>query len=229
MEKGKNILHNNLDKVTINIVNELGSLGVYKYNKLTYLFEYLFIKNFGLRYTKEMFIKFPHGPVIKNYKKVILNQSKLGVIDVDVDLLLQEKKLINSNDDYNDTTIITKRLFLDNFKIPERTVYDFLLKVLDKYGNYSVSQLEEVVYNSTPVKKFLIDVKLGYKKECGGYILDSNGIKLKEYITNDLVRKRQNSFKHELKYPYVDTEQQNLLIQQFSFLENLRPNIGEFQ
>ncbi len=61
----------NLDCVTATIVNLLGSVGLFHYNKLASLFEYFYIKNFGKRYTEEYFVKLPHGPVIRDYKKQI--------------------------------------------------------------------------------------------------------------------------------------------------------------
>ena len=86
-----------LDQVTATIVYQLERVGVYHYNKLTYLTEYLFIKNFGKRLTNEKFIKLPHGPVITNYRKQIASLQSRSIVNVDLDELNKIRKL---NDDF---------------------------------------------------------------------------------------------------------------------------------
>ena len=49
---------NRLSQVSATIVSEMNDVGIYHFNKLTYLFEYFFIKNFGAKlvgFDRDMF------------------------------------------------------------------------------------------------------------------------------------------------------------------------------
>jgi len=83
--------HSPLGRVACTILNELGEIPVLKYNKLLYLFEYLYIKNFGRRYTGESFKKINKGPVVDDYKNQILKLKEHGFVEVD------EEELFRSN------------------------------------------------------------------------------------------------------------------------------------
>jgi len=208
-----------LDRVTSTIVYELEKVGIYHYNKLTYLFEYLFIKNFGTRFTKEKFIKLPHGPVISNYKKQITELTKLNYYVTNLDMLNKNRKL---EDDYlirkiyiyrNDNT---QKLILEN-----KMIYDFLLKILDKYAHLKVEELEEIIYKTLPVKKYIEKMKKGFRKPTGGYVINNN-ISIKKFV-NDISKARRMLLEHAEKYPFINYEQQKKYEEEFSYLEKLRP------
>lgn len=211
---------NNLDSITSTIVYELKKVGVYHYNKLTYLFEFLFIKNFGFRYTSELFIKLPHGPVIHNYKNQISELVKNGYLTVDLNKLMQERKL---TDDYNIKINICHTDTTITHLISESVVYDFLRRVLDKYAYLNDDQLEEVIYKTSPVIKYM---NSAYKPNTGGYVLDNNGIKMKDYLSNPKVKARKYAIKHFLKYPEINIVQHLNFHKELTYLEKLRPKWG---
>ncbi len=217
IQKSRN--EENLTRVTISIVNELKNVGIYHYNKLTYLFEYLFIKNFGMKFTGELFCKLPHGPVISDYKKYVVNQFKERLIFTDIDTFIQKRTL----DDYNYSIRIMNTENGEKITIQEPMIYDFLLRVLDKYSHLSVDELEEVVYQTSAVVKFENAVKQGWRKENGGYILDL--LTIKNFI-NSKVLARQAALKHSRKYPKIDNDQYNNLTSEWNFLESMRPQWG---
>ena len=70
-----------------------GELGLFQYNKLVYLFEYFYIKNFGKRFTKEVFMKLPHGPVIVEYKKHISYLINKGIAKGDLSILAEKREV----------------------------------------------------------------------------------------------------------------------------------------
>jgi len=209
-----------LNQVTSTIVYELKKVGIYHYNKLTYLFEYLFIKNFGTRYTNEKFIKLPHGPVISNYKKQITDLTQLHFYNTNLEELNKSRKLVE--DDYAMKIYIysndnTKELLINNLM-----VYDFLLRVLEKYAYLNTDDLEKIIYNTLPMKKYIEKMKKGFKKPTGGYVLDSSNISVKE-CAGELSKARKILLKHVEKYPFVNLEQQKKFEEEFSYLEKLRP------
>ena len=194
MEKLSQIELSNLDLVTATIVHEMGQIGLFHYNKLTYLFEYFFIKNFGCRYTKERFIKYPHGPVIPNYQKQITNLIINNVIAGDINKISQRRKV---DTDYYEKTIIKSLPQTSNFIIPNKGIYFLLKQIISTYGNLSVEDLEKVVYKTEPIKKFLSNP---FKKKTGGYVLTSDCIKIRDFNT-DKAKGLRLALKHLEKYP----------------------------
>lgn len=224
MEKANEIHKTRLNAITINIVNELGKVGVFRYNKLTYLFEYLFIKNYGERYTHQMFPKLPHGPVISDYKKVILNQCEGGFIDTDIKNLKLKRKLNDDRPEQKETIWLNKTSSSKDIIIPEKTVYNFLLRVLDKYQSLSDDEIEELVYKSSAVINYIKKYEAGFKPKTGGFVLASDCIKINGSDSIEF-KARQFVIKHELKHPTVNIEQQNLLYNDLAYLEKLRPTL----
>ena len=206
-----------LEQITVNIVNELTEVGVYHYNKLTFLFEYLFIKNFGMKYTGESFLKLPHGPVIKGYKKIITDQTKKGLLSCDLEDLNLNRKL---DEDYNLKIFITKTENGNSVKIEQSIVKEFLLKVLDKYAHLTTDQLEEKIYDTTPVKKYIEQFQKGFKKEIGGYVMDC--ITIKQFNTQH-TQGRRKALQHFLKSKPVSSEQLIKYQKEFQYLEYMRP------
>jgi len=211
---------NKLDEVAVSIVNESGELGVFHYNKLIYLFEYLFIKNFGHRYTDEKFIKLPHGPVIKDYKKQIQKLFNLGLLYVDSEYFKTRNTL--SDDDLAYCKVEIAKTGKSKNLIQNELVYDFLLKVLNKYSTYSVKELENLVYQTAPVKNYLAAVKEGRKKEKGGYILFNDCIRSKKYETPK-AKGRNLALQHFEKYPAIKVEQYVNYSKEFEPLTGMRP------
>lgn len=208
----------NLDIVTATIVYEMEHVGVFHYCKLTYLFEYFFIKNFGTRYTKEHFIKLPHGPVISNYKRQISKLYDHNILQVDVDEFNRVKGL----DDYNETVTISPATESANYLIPERMAYALLLQVLREYGSLTVRELEEVVYKTSPVIKYCHGVEEGFKPRTGGYVLKGDCIRMKDH-KNCKTKGREIALKHLRKYPTVNFETQKELVKELKDLEQMRP------
>lgn len=209
----------NLDIITLSIVNELGKLGVFHYNKLTYLFEYFFIKNFGLRFTKEVFIKLPHGPVITNYKRQILTLSNFNLIDTDQELLKKTRHLDDDSKEKiwlkrNDNTIHAISL--------DPIINDFLIQILNRYANLDCDGLEKIVYQTSPVKTYLAKVKTGLKPEKGSYVL-KDCIKMSKYKDNPKVIGRKIALEHIRKYPNINYEQHYKLVSELNDLKKLRP------
>jgi len=204
-----------LTDVSVSIVNLLDSVGVYKFNKLTYLFEYFFIKNFGQRYTKELFIKLPHGPVISAYKSFITSLYEKELIDTDITQLKSKKKF---EDDIEITTCIISRN-PGYVYIHENIVSGLLRQVVVKYAGLSVPELEKIVYQTVPVKKYLED---SFKKDIGGYVLDGGGIKMKDYNTTE-INGRKLYLKHISKFPDYNPELHARLANEYEDMEKLRP------
>jgi len=192
-----------LDRVTATIVFELGKVGLFHYNKLTFLFEYFFIKNFGERYTKEFFVKLPHGPVIPNYKKQISHLAGEGIYFADLSLIKSSRKLYV--DDFHFRKIeIAKTEITGDFIIQERIVHELLLKVLDKFAGLSVANLERLVYKTQPMIRFAEISR--FKKGKAPYILN-DCIKMVDFKDKRAVRGRKLYLEHIRKYPTVNKKQ----------------------
>lgn len=210
----------NLDIITSSIVKKMGSVGLFHYNKLTFLFEYFFIKNFGRRFTNEPFVKLPHGPVISNYKSQIEKLVDLRVFNIN-------KKLLNmkrSVDDFNYQKILIKRTdLLAQISIPQNCIELLLDQIIKKYSNYSVSELERIVYKTPPMKKYLSFVKAGFKKEKGGYIL-RDCIKISRFKSTK-TEGRRIALKHLQEHPYINFKRQKELTTELEYFSILRPKI----
>jgi len=217
MSKASEPQLSNLDRVTATIVHEMGEVGLYHYNKLTYLFEYFYIKNFASRYTKEQFPKLPHGPVISNYKRQIRDLHGLNVIKTDLDELKRYRKM----DDYHGEILIECVPNTKIYMVSEEIVYSLIVQIVQKFGAMSTAELEEVVYRTTPLINFQNNP---YKLKKGGYVLAGDCIKMKDY-KNSVTEGRKLAIKHLQKYPEVDEELQLKLAKELQYLEALRPEI----
>ena len=207
-----------LDKVCATTVYIMENVGVFHYNKLAYLFEYFFIKNFGHRYSKEQFIKLPHGPVIMKYKKQITFLSKLNVFDVNETELNKKRKL---EDDINIKISIKSNKNTKNFIISESSIFSLLFNIIEKFGFLSVTDLENEVYKTSPMKKYIELSSSGFKKESGGYIL-KGCIAISKY-KNSVTEGRKLALKHIQKYPTIDFNLQKELANDLSDMEYMRP------
>jgi len=206
-----------IDQIGISIVNLMGKVGIYHYNKLAYLFEYFFIKNFGKRFSKEYFIKLPHGPVIKNYKKRITKLASIGLIDVDMNILNQDRDL----DDYKIFIPISATDKTNSFAQLGNIEHQLLKSIVNKFGYLSINELEDIVYQSQP----LINYKHNpYKKEIGGYVLDGPGIKIKAFKTPEQIG-RELARKHLQKYHSIDFDQHKRIADELKIFERMRPEI----
>jgi len=206
-----------LDQVTASIVFQMESVGVYHYNKLTYLTEYLFIKNFGKRLTNEKFIKLPHGPVISDYRKQITALYSKSIINVNIEELNKTRKL---NDDLIQSKIeILKTENTANALPSEVMVNSFIQGVVERYGKYSVTELETIVYSTEPVIRYK---ESRFKKLIGGYVLDNECIRLKDH-KNPVTDGRRIALEHLRKYPIINREQQIELQKEFLDLQQFRP------
>lgn len=211
----------NLDIVTLYIVKKTGKIGLYHYNKLTYLFEFFFIKNFGSRFTKEYFIKLPHGPAIANYKNQITKLTQYGYYDIDLKLLKHRRQV----DDYLYRKILIQSgSRLDGFEFPIKYVQKLIDQIVEKYATMTVAQLEKVVYKTKPLIMYQKKVKQGFKNKTGGYILKGDCLKISEH-KNSMTEGRKLALEHIKKYPKIDFEQQAKLLKEFEFLEKLRPQV----
>lgn len=183
-----------LDRLTATIVDEFGEVGVFKYNKFAYLFEFFFIKNFGERYTKESFIKLPKGPVISGYKSQIRGLMLKGLVKADLSLLDETRELgANSG-----TIPIEHNSLTHTHLLQDEAALELLRQIIRKYGSLTDTQLGELVYKTDPVIKYLELCAMGIKRETGGRILDN--VTLKDYKTA-VVKGRMIARKHLAKYP----------------------------
>jgi hypothetical protein len=212
-----------LDRVTSTIVYEMGNVGVFHYNKLAYLFEYFYIKNFGERYSSEKFIKQPHGPVIPNYHKQISLLIDEMIFDGDKDEILSIRNL---DDDYFIRKNLSKNENTHSFLVNNRLARLLLIKVINKFGHLNSLDLEKIVYSTPPVKKYLENSKAQFVKELGGYILNSSNVKIKEGKEN-LSDSMKLAFLHLKKYNHADYDQLAKDVKEFSFLEDYRPTYGD--
>lgn len=209
-----------LDSLTATLLLESGSVGLFHYNKLAYLSEFLFIKNFGARYTGELFLKLPHGPVIAGYKKQIMRLSKDGVLVVDLDKLNSKRTL--KEDDYNLPVKIRATDGTKEISVKERIIRDFIKQVVQKYGELSTTDIERAVYNTEPVKKYLQLAASGFRKQIGGYILKSDCIRIKDY-KDAQSEGRLTYLQHICKHPTVSPDIQRKVASEFDDLNGLRP------
>jgi hypothetical protein len=213
-----------LDQLTVSIVYQLKSVGVFRYNKLTYLFEYLFIKNFGKRFTGHQFCKLPHGPVIQDYKAQIRKLHNSNVVNTDMAALMTKRPL--EDDIYHALLPIYSTNQTENFLIKNPMVMDFLKKVLDKYALLSDVEIERVVYRTQPVVKYLELVKDGFKREIGGRVLDNN-VKIRS--NNPVTKARQKVLKHLEKFPTINATQHLKYAEEVAYLNNLRPEWPDYR
>jgi hypothetical protein len=191
-------------------------LGLYHYNKLVYLFEYFHIKNFGSRFTKEVFSKFPHGPVIVGYKQHIETLVRSGMASADIEQLHEKRDV--------DDIIYPKFLIESTEQTTEHVLgdpllYDFARALCQKFAPMSVTELESFVYSTKPLIAFQ---KSPFKKETGGYILTGDCIKLKDHL-GPLQRGRAMLKKHLEEYPTSDYEQQKRFAEEFGWMSGMRP------
>lgn len=206
-----------LDTITAAFVLVNPGIGIFHYNKLAYLFEYLYIKNFGERYTREYFIKLPHGPVISGYKKQIKKMSDHKIFDVDMDRVQKNRNL---KDDFGFRRIEIYPTDYTESIIPENgLILKFISSINQKYGSLSAEELEDTVYNTLPVIKYQ---RSKFKKRTGGYVLKNECLRLKDHNTV-VTRGRKKALEHMKKHPDVNFEQQKTFRDEFRPLENMRP------
>lgn len=211
-----------LDKITCSIVEELGSVGLYHYNKLTYLFEYSFIRNFGDRYTEEYFIKLPHGPVISKYKTQIESLVRLGYLKADLDALKTQRTV----DDYDFQKICISKTETTKLAIVSESNIQMLLNViLKKYSSLSIPDLERAVYGTEPVQNCERAISMGFKKETGAYILKGDCLRISDF-KNARTKGRKMALEHARKYPGINFEIQKEAAIELSGLSSLRPKIS---
>lgn len=206
-----------LESVLIYLVNKSNEIGVYHLNKLTYLFEYFYIKNFGERFTKEYFLKYPHGPVISNYKRIFINLAQREFFLTNTDELRKNRKL---TDDYSYGRQAIRSSNKSYFINPLPNNAEILLdNIITKFGKLSVDELETFVYKTEPIINYQNNP---YKKETGGYVLESPMINIKK--SKDRVPEGiKIALKHMKKYPNFSLEQQKKDYKEFAFMEKLRP------
>lgn len=207
-----------LDEIIATIINQMGEVDLYHLNKLTYLFEFLFVKNFGRRYTGELFIKLPHGPVIKGYKKVFERLFQAGILETDLKKLREQRKL---SDDYHVKILLKKTEKTKTVIKLDKMIMDFIKKIIIKYGYLSVKDLEKEVYKTKPVKEYLSKVENGFKQQTGSYVL-RDCIKISEY-KNPVTQGRRLALEHLNKYPDINAKQYQVYEEEFSSLKKLRP------
>jgi hypothetical protein len=193
-------------------------VGLFHYNKLVYLFEYFHIKNFGERFTKEVFCKLPHGPVIVNYKAQIKDMVDLGLAETDLSELREKREV----DDF----VYPKVRIAGTPNAADRALTDpilleFTRTLCQKFCILSVADLEAFVYATDPIKKYLGS---GFKKEIGGYILAGDCIRIKDY-SGPLEKGRAKLRKHIVQHPSIDHEQQKRFAEEFSSLARMRPGV----
>lgn len=209
-----------LNRVAATILAELGEIGIFHFNKLIYLFEWLYIKNFGERYTGEYFIKLPHGPVISNYKKIVAKLCSDGIAETDISALNKHKNL---DDDLHLKIPIKRTKRTSEMVITNKIVYQFLKQILHRYANLSCKEIEKEVYKTAPVKHYLSLVESGKRKATGGYLLKSPGIREYSRISKTIARK--HLLEIEKKYPVPNADEMNNQYLEWKFLEQLRPQI----
>lgn len=212
-----------LDVVTANIVHQMETVGLFHYNKLAYLFEYFHIKNFGERFTKECFVKLPHGPVIANYKDQVKGLCQAGILSTDLSRLNASRKL---QDDYIYRAVnITAGTEIESAICLDEMTLDLLGQVIEKFGSLETAALEEVVYQTPPVKTYLERVRRGFKQKTGGYVL-KDCIKMRDHKTARTAGARL-ARQHLWQYPTVDLERERELAKELTHLEGMRPKEWE--
>ena len=219
-KQNRNII---LDRVTSTIVYEMEHVGIFHYNKLTYLFEYFYIKNFGERFSNEYFPKYPHGPVISNYPKQISTLINDSIFDGDIN----DIKIMRPMDDFDyRKKTLKKNSSTQNNIVMNKLARLLLVKIINRFGHLTCSELEDVAYKTKPVINYLKEVDAGFKKQTGGYVLKGSTIKIKEG-KKSFSEGMKIAFAHMKKYSHVDYEQLSKDAEEFSFLEKYRPTYAE--
>jgi hypothetical protein len=208
---------NNLNQVAATILFFVQELGVYHYNKLIYLFEYFHIKNFGKRYTKELFIKYPHGPVIIDYKGHIESLVEKRIANTDLTNLQKNRSL---DEGYSGKISIYKAESTEEFAFRDVMLLSFTRELCDKFSTMSIESLESFVYSTAPMKNYL---NSPFKKATGGYILTGDCIKISDH-KNPTTEGRRKALHHLQTYPEIDYVQHRQLAEEFSSLSSLRPS-----
>ena len=208
-------------RVGSTLVYLMGEVGIFHFNKLIYLFEYLYIKNYGHRFTGEQFIKITHGPVIKDYKKKINTLVTAGYVDANLTLLNKRRKL---DDKLNSKIYIRSTEHNSSYIIADEIAFNLLQNIIDNYGYLSVEELEKVAYSTEPVINYLNGVRYSpWIKETGGYVLKSPNIKIRE-CQKDIPEWKKMALEHINKYPVVtDHDQMKQDYEDFKDWEKLRP------
>ena len=207
-----------LVRVGASLLLSAGNLGLFHYNKLVFLFEYLFIRNFGQRYTKEVFVKLPHGPVIVDYKRHLVGMYNAGVLNTDVRLLRQQRSL---TDDFSVRVNLEPGPNAQAHVVEPTGLRHFVDMIVTKYSKLTITKLEEIVYRSEPLKAY---VASPYKKSTGSYILTSDLIRMKDQ-TSPYTEGRRLALDHLLRYPLVNVEQQRQYATEFADLQQMRPGV----
>lgn len=207
-----------LDSIACTFVLELEQVGIYHFNKLVYLFEYLYIKNFGSRYTKESFIKLPHGPVITNYKKRISQLYNQGYIDTDIEKLNSYRKV---DDDFKERVIIASNIKTQELVIEDSIALMLTKKIAKQYGQLDIPELEALVYTTTPVVNYLSKVDAGFKNATGGYVL-KDCVRFSDYKSPKIVG-RKKAIEHLKNHPKVRSDQYSKLVDELNILNKFRP------
>ncbi|MDX2128997.1 MAG: DUF4065 domain-containing protein [Chloroherpetonaceae bacterium] len=209
---------NRLNRLTVSIVETLGKVGVFHYNKLAYLFEYIYIKNFGVRYTNERFIKLPNGPVINNYKKQIELLFEENLLKVDVTQLNQKRSV---DDNSLKPIWIEPTSDSKNFLVEDEDAVKLLSQMLNRYAKLSASQLENVVYQTEPMLRITQNEGTKEKKSIGVEVLDTTTVK--NALKNDRIQGKKLALEHLKKYPFPNNELQDFYAQELAPLALLRP------
>ncbi len=206
-----------LDSVTTTIVELMGSVDLYHYNKLAFLFEYFYIKNFGTRFTEEQFTKLPHGPTINSYKKQIQQLAEKGIVSVPLDDL---KKLRTVDEKLHDAVFISKTEKTTENSIQSGSARKLIESVVSKFGNMSHAQLEAFVYATPPLKKYMASMGKFGLKQYGSPVLDSRCIKISDY-SNETSKARKFIAKLEPR-PRMTPEQREKYDKEFDWMQSLK-------
>jgi hypothetical protein len=205
-----------LQQVGATIILLSSPLGIFHYNKLVYLFEYHYIKNFGRRFTKEVFLKYPRGPVITGYKEHLVQLAEMGGAGIDLKKLSKQRSL---DDVYNEKVPITVTDRTVEFIVQNPIIFSFIKSLCERFASKSVDELQKIVYETEPMKKY---VKSPYKKSTGGYILCAECIRLSDH-SNPISEGRRKAQEYLEQHPDIDYAQHRNLAGDFSDLAALRP------
>jgi len=98
-----------------------------------------------------------------------------------------------------------------------------LAAIIELFGSKSVGDLENLVYQTAPMRKYVSLMRSGLKPEKGAYVLDGSGIRMQDH-RNEINEGRLLALRHSEKYPNINLEQQKRLVEELGYLEQLRPN-----